>query len=140
MLVGEYNCTMDNSRRVSIPASFKKVLNSDLIVSKGIEKCLYVFRREDWEVIAQKLTQQPFTKASTRQFVRAFTSGSYEVEVDVKGRICLTQKLVEYAGLEKDCIILGNYSRAEIWSEKAYEEYLNGDIPTMSELSELVEI
>ncbi len=140
MLVGEYNCTIDSSRRVSVPVAYKKDLEGSLVVSRGFEKCLYVFRKSDWEEIANKLAHQSLTNTTSRQFVRAFTSGSFEVEVDVKGRICLTQKLVDYANLDKDCIIIGSLNHAEIWSEKNYEEYLNSGIPTMEELSKVVDI
>jgi len=140
MFIGEYNFSIDGSHRVNIPNSFKKELEGPFVVAKGFEKCLYIFSIEEWLNLSNKLNQLSITKAINRKFVRAFNSGAYETELDAKGRICINKVLFEYAGLDKDCVIIGVGTRIEIWDVKEYDKYLEENSDVMNTISEELDI
>ncbi len=140
MFIGEYNFSIDGSHRVNIPNSFKKELEGPFVVAKGFEKCLYIFSTEEWLTLSNKLNQLSITKAINRKFVRAFNSGAYETELDAKGRICINKTLFDYAGLDKDCVIIGVGTRIEIWDVKEYDKYLEENSDVMNTISEELDI
>ena len=140
MFIGEYNFSIDGSHRVNIPNSFKKELEGPFVVAKGFEKCLYIFSTEEWLTLSNKLNQLSITKAINRKFVRAFNSGAYETELDAKGRICINKTLFDYAGLDKDCVIIGVGTRIEIWDVKEYDKYLEVNSDVMNTISEELDI
>lgn len=140
MFIGEYNFSIDGSHRVNIPNSFKKELEGPFVVAKGFEKCLYIFSTEEWLTLSNKLNQLSITKAINRKFVRAFNSGAYETELDAKGRICINKSLFDYAGLDKDCVIIGVGTRIEIWDVKEYDKYLEENSDVMNTISEELDI
>ena len=140
MFIGEYNFSIDGSHRVNIPNSFKKELEGPFVVAKGFEKCLYIFSTEEWLTLSNKLNQLSITKAINRKFVRAFNSGAYETELDAKGRICINKTLFDYAGLDKDCVIIGVGTRIEIWDVKEYDKYLEENSVVMNTISEELDI
>lgn len=140
MFIGEYNFSIDGSHRVNIPNSFKKELEGPFVVAKGFEKCLYIFSKEEWITLSNKLNQLSITKAINRKFVRAFNSGAYETELDTKGRICINKTLFDYAGLDKECVIIGVGTRIEIWDVKEYDKYLEENSDVMNTISEELDI
>ena len=106
----------------------------------GFEKCLYIFSQEEWINLSNKLNQLSITKVNNRKFIRAFNSGAYETELDAKGRICINKVLFDYAGLDKECVIIGVGNRIEIWDTKEYEKYLNENSDVMITISEELDI
>lgn len=140
MFIGEYNFNIDDSHRINIPNSFKKDLAGTFIIARGFEKCLYVFSNEEWGALSEKLNSLSITKSVNRKFNRSFNSGAYEVELDAKGRICINQKLIDYAELKKECVIIGVGNRIEIWDSKVYDNYLSENEGIMSEISEELDI
>jgi MraZ protein len=140
MFIGEYNFNIDGSHRINIPNSFKKGLEGQFVVAKGFEKCLYIVSREEWINLSNKLNQLSITKVNNRKFIRAFNSGAYETELDAKGRICINKVLFDYAGLDKECVIIGVGNRIEIWDTKEYEKYLNENSDVMITISEELDI
>lgn len=125
MFIGEYNFNLDDNHRLSIPNSFKKYLEESLVVAKGFEKCLYLYNISDWHQISEKINSLSFTKSVNRRFSRGLNSGAYETNLDAKGRVCLGQKLLDYANLKKECILIGVSNRIEIWAKEEWDKYLS---------------
>ena len=140
MFIGEYTFNLDDSHRLNIPNSFKKYLEETLVIAKGFEKCLYLYNLSDWKVISEKVNNLSFTKSINRKFSRSLNSGAYELEIDSKGRICISQKLIDYAGLTKECVILGVSNRIEIWSKEEYDKYSSENDNILAQLGEEMDI
>lgn len=140
MFIGEYNFNLDDNHRLNIPNTFKKYLEETLVIAKGFEKCLYLYNMSDWRIISEKINNLSFTKANNRKFSMGLNSGAYELEVDSKGRICISQKLVDYAQLVKECIIIGVSNRIEIWSKEEWDKYSMENPDVLAELGEEMDI
>lgn len=136
MLLGEYQHSIDNKGRVILPAKFREELGENFIATKGLEKCLFVYAKEEWSQIENKLKQLPLAKAEARAFVRFFFSGAAELECDKQGRVLIPANLRDYALLEKDIVIIGVLNRIEIWDKAAWEAYNNEISPTVNEIAE----
>lgn len=139
MFIGEYNCTLDTSRRLIIPAALKKEFTA-AIVMKGFEKCLYIFTNKEWGKLSEKVSGLSIAKTKNRKFIRALSSGAFECELDNKGRVCLNQKLLAYANLTKDCMLLGVGNHLEVWDLLEYEKYLQANADVLATLGEEVDI
>ncbi len=121
MFMSEYNHTIDTKGRLIIPAKFRDVLGQEFVVSKGMDGCLFVYANDDWKAFEQKLTELPLINKEARQFARFFLAGAAQVELDKQGRILLPANLREFAGLDKDVVLVGVGSRVEIWSRDKWE-------------------
>ena len=121
MFMSEYNHTIDTKGRLIIPAKFRDVLGQEFVVSKGMDGCLFVYANDDWNAFEQKLTALPLINKEARQFARFFLSGAATVELDKQGRILLPTNLREFAGLDKDVVLVGVGSRVEIWSKDKWD-------------------
>ena len=121
MFMGEYNHTIDPKGRVIVPAKFRDALGENFVVTRGLDGCLFVYDNTEWNNFEEKLKTLPLTNKDARNFVRFFLSSSDTVEIDKQGRINLPSKLIEYAGLSKDVVLVGVGSRVEIWSRERWE-------------------
>lgn len=121
MFMSEYNHTIDTKGRLIIPSKFRDQLGDEFVVTKGMDGCLFVYANEDWSAFEQKLTSLPLINKEARKFARFFLAGAAQVEVDKQGRILLPANLREFAGLEKDVVLVGVGSRIEIWSRENWE-------------------
>lgn len=122
MFMGEYNHNVDTKGRLIIPSKFREVLGDEFVVTKGLDGCLFVYDKAEWSAFEEKLAALPMTHADTRKFVRFFLAGACEVEVDKQGRILLPGVLREFAGLDKDVVLVGVGKRIEIWSKEKWEQ------------------
>lgn len=136
MFIGEHHHTIDDKGRLIIPAKFRDELGENFIVTRGIEKCLFVYSLSSWEKITEKLESLPFTKKDARQFTRFFLSGATVAEFDKQGRINLPTPLISYANLIKDCVIIGTGNRLEIWSQEEWDSFFDSAINNMSDIAE----
>lgn len=136
MLIGEYLHTIDNKNRLSVPSKFRKELGSTIIVTRGLDKCLFLYTVEEWKVLAEKLAKLPWGKAETRSFVRTMIAGATDVEVDSLGRILLPDYLKVYAGLKEAAAIVGLYNRVEIWNPELWNKYSEGAKESVEEIAE----
>jgi MraZ protein len=136
MLLGEYKHNLDAKGRVAIPAKFREILVSGAIITRGLDKCLFVFKTNEWEVLVQKLLSLPLSQANSRAFVRLMLSGASNVDFDVQGRILIPEYLRNYAGLKKQVIITGLYSRMEIWDKDEWENYKRKTESASDEIAE----
>ena len=125
MLIGEYTHTLDDKNRLSLPSKFRQEMGKKVVVTPGLDQCLFVFSVKEWEKISSKLAESSMLQADTRSFNRFLFGGAQEVEIDSIGRILLPDFLRERAGLsgEGKAVIIGVQSRAEIWNEKAWSDY-----------------
>ena len=137
MFMSEYNHTLDTKGRLIIPAKFRETLGEEFVISKGMDGCLFVYAGDDWNAFEQKLTSLPLINKEARQFARFFLAGAATVEVDKQGRILLPAHLREFAGLEKDVVLVGVGSRVEIWSKDKWLEANTFD--DMEEIAEHME-
>ncbi len=136
MFMGEYHHTIDEKGRIIIPAKFREMLGDTFIVTRGIENCLFVYPNDEWQKIVTKLESLPFTKRDARQFVRFFLSGATIAEFDKQGRVNLTSPLIDYAKLQKDCVVIGTGSRLEIWSQEDWDSFFDSAKDNMSDIAE----
>jgi len=136
MLMGEYHHSIDEKGRLIIPSKFRNELSTEFIVTRGLDKCLFVYSKKEWEKIVSKLSSLPFTKKDARDFLRFFLSGATVCEFDKQGRINITSPLISYAGLNKECVIIGVNERLEIWDEEKYNEFLSNNEDDFSKIAE----
>ncbi len=123
MLIGEYKHTLDPKKRLSLPSKWRKELGKKLVVTRGLDNCLFVYPQNEWQKITEKIGRLPLGQADTRSFNRFFLSGAVEVEVDSVGRILVPDFLKEFAALKNSVVLAGIHDRIEIWSEKKWTEY-----------------
>ena len=135
MLMGEYRHNLDEKKRLIIPSRFRDELGEKFVITRGLDGCLYVYSLNNWTNIINKLKTLPFTKKDARSFMRFFLSAASIYEFDKQGRINLVNSLIEYAKIEKECVIIGVNDRLEIWAIEEYNKLLNNS----NELSLIVE-
>ena len=123
MLIGEYKHTLDPKKRLSLPAKWRKELGKKLVVTRGLDHCLFVYPQKEWQQITDKVSKLPLGSADTRSFNRFFLSGAVEVEVDKIGRILVPDFLKEFAKLKTKVVLAGIHDRVEIWDEKQWNDY-----------------
>jgi MraZ protein len=136
MLIGEYHYNLDPKGRLMIPAKFRSRFGLEVIVTKGLENCLFVFPKDEWEKVAEKILKLPLSQANSRAFARLMLAGAYETTIDNQGRILIPEYLREYANLTKKVVIVGLYSRIEVWDEKSWEEYKKQSESQAQEIAE----
>ena len=122
VFMSQYNHTIDTKGRVIIPAKFREKLGDSFVVTKGLDGCLYGYAQEEWRSFEEKLGTLPITNKDSRQFTRFFLAGAAECELDKQGRILIPSVLREFAGLEKDVVLVGVASKIEIWSKERWDE------------------
>ena len=122
MFIGEYQHNLDIKGRLALPAKFRKQIKG-AIITRGLDRCLWVFNKSEWELLAKKLIALPLAQANSRAFVRLMMAGAMEAPLDFQGRILIPDYLRKYADLQKAAIIAGLYNRLEIWDEKQWQQY-----------------
>ena len=123
MLIGEYLHTIDSKNRVSLPSKFRKDLGRAIVLTRGLDKCLFLYTLAEWKILAEKLAKLPWGKSEHRSFIRTMIAGATDLEIDSFGRILLPDYLRVYAGLKDAAQIIGLYNRVEIWSPELWMRY-----------------
>ena len=123
MLIGEYTHTLDPKKRLSLPSKWRKELGEGMVITRGLDNCLFVYPLKEWHTITEKIGRLPFGQADTRGFNRFFLSGAVEVEVDSVGRILIPDFLKEFAGLGSKVVLAGIHDRIEIWDQNKWTTY-----------------
>ncbi len=136
MFIGEYHHTIDEKGRIIIPAKFRDELGNEFVITRGIEDCLFVYSFENWTKITEKLNSLPFTKKDARTFNRFFMSGATNVELDKQGRVNVSMPLIQYAHIQKDCVIVGTGDRLEIWAQESWNRFFDSTKDNMSDIAE----
>jgi MraZ protein len=136
MFMGEYHHSIDIKGRLIVPSKFRDDLGEMFILTRGLDQCLFGYPLSEWGLIEEKLKGLPLTKKDARAFTRFFFSGATESELDKQGRINIPTPLLQYAKLEKECVILGVSNRIEIWSKQIWEDYFTQSEESFAEIAE----
>lgn len=136
MFMGEFHHNIDDKARLVLPSKFREELGDSFIVTRGLEGCLFVYSKLEWQNIVEKLKKLPFTKKDARAFLRFFLSGAQECTFDKQGRIAIPSPLVSYANLIKECVVIGVNDRLEIWSENKFNEFFKQNEDNISDIAE----
>ena len=133
MFLGEYQHNLDTKGRVAIPSKFRQQLSGKAIITRGLDRCLFVFTEKEWEIFAQKIVDKmQIARSDSRAFTRLMLAEATDAEVDKQGRVLIPNYLREYAHLKKEVVVTGLYNRFEIWNSESWKEYkskteANGD-------------
>lgn len=136
MLMGEYHHNIDEKNRLIIPSKFRFELGEKFVITRGLEKCLFVYSLGEWENIVNRLKSLPFTRKDSRDFTRFFLSGATECELDKSGRVSITSPLIKYAGLTKECVIIGANDRLEIWDLNSWNDFFTENEENFANIAE----
>ena len=136
MLSGEYRHNVDEKKRLIVPSKIRDEMGGKIVITRGLDGCLFGYNEKNWEGIMNKLSTLPFTKADARNFTRFLTSGAITLEFDKQGRINIPQYLCDYASLSREVVIVGVINRIEIWSSDKWEAFMNQNIDSLSDISE----
>jgi MraZ protein len=123
MLIGEYVHTLDSKKRISLPAKFRKEVGKKVVITHGLDNCLFLFPLDRWEKVSEKLSDSAMGSADNRGFNRFILAGAQEVEVDSAGRILIADFLKDFANLRSKVVLAGVHNRIEIWNERSWTEY-----------------
>ncbi|KKS64473.1 MAG: Protein MraZ [Parcubacteria group bacterium GW2011_GWA1_42_7] len=123
MLIGEYKHTIDDKKRLAVPAKLRKELGKGAVLTRGLDNCLALYPLKEWEKLADKLSKLPTGQIEARGLARVILAGAVEVETDALGRILVPDYLKQYAGIEKNAVIAGVFNHLEIWDEAKWESY-----------------
>lgn len=123
MFIGEYSHNLDDKGRLAVPKKFRSVLDHGLVVTRGLDRCLFVYTMDEWREIATKLSNLPFSQSNSRAFSRLMLAGAMDLTLDKQGRVSIPEYLRIYAGLSKDVIVAGLYNRLELWDKDAWVAY-----------------
>lgn len=138
MFLGTHAPRLDEKGRLFLPAKYREELSGGLVVTKGQERCLYVFPVEEFQRITEAMRTAPVTAKAVRDYSRVFFASASDEVPDKQGRVTIPPALRSYAGLSKDCVVIGANTRLEIWDAAAWEEYLADQEQKFSDLSEEV--
>ena len=138
MFLGTYSPRLDEKGRLFLPAKFRDELAAGLVITKGQERCLYVFAEAEFGRLTERLREAPLTAKGARDYSRVFFASAHDEVPDKQGRVTVPGPLREYAGLNRDCVVIGATTRVEIWDADAWRDYLAASEDQFSSLSEEV--
>ena len=136
MFTGEYKHSIDDKGRLIIPSKIRQEIGKEIIITRGLDGCLFGYPKDTWKKRIEELNSLQYTKKDVRAFTRFFTSGAVTLDFDKQGRINIPNYLSDYASLGKDVVIIGVSDRIEIWSDKAWDEFLNNNTDRLSDIAE----
>ncbi len=136
MFIGEYSHTIDEKGRLAVPVKFRVALKKGAVVTRGIDSCLFLYTKEEWKKLAQKLAQLPISQANTRAFSRLMLAGAMDVTLDRQGRISVPEYLRQYAHTKKKIVVAGLYNRLELWDAANWEKYKKGTEKSSTDIAE----
>ena len=136
MLMGEFNHSIDDKNRLIIPSKLRNELGNEAVITRGLDKCLFIYSKKEWESIVSKLSNLPFTKKSVRDFNRFFLSSASTIVFDKMGRVNLSQSLLNYANLTKECVIIGVNDRVEVWDKNEFDTFISSNLDNFSDMAE----
>jgi MraZ protein len=124
MFLGEFEHTIDGKGRLTVPAKFRDELASGVVVTRGLDGCLWAYSRSEWEQLAEKISQLPTTNPNARNFARFMFSSAFDSIPDRQGRVLIPQNLRDYASIGSDTVIIGVMNRVEIWSPERWNSVI----------------
>lgn len=126
MFIGEYHHAIDDKGRLAVPVKFRDDIGETVVVTRGLDNCLFVYTQQEWTGLAEQLSKLSVAKANTRAFARLMLAGAMELEVDKQGRVILPDYLRKFASLKKKVVIAGLLNRLEVWDAAAWQKYQAG--------------
>ncbi len=142
MFYGEFKHSIDNKGRLILPSKFRDVAKENQIenffLTRGLDKCIFMFTENEWNVQEQKFKNMSFTQKEARMFNRFFFSGAMEVSPDKQGRFIVPQYLKDYASVKKDTVLIGISNRIEIWDQKSWQDFYQNSSDTYEQTAENV--
>lgn len=123
MFIGEYSHNLDEKGRLAIPAKFRRELAKGAVVTRGLDNCLFLYSKNEWQKLAQKLAALPISQANSRAFARLMLAGAMDAPIDKQGRIIIPEYLRQFARLNKNIIIAGLLNRLELWDGDNWKTY-----------------
>jgi MraZ protein len=142
MFYGEHEHTIDNKGRLIIPSKFRDSFREydieKLYITRGLEKCLFMFTENEWKTQESKFKAMSFTKSESRKFNRLYFSGASQIECDKQGRILIPKYLKDYAGIKRDVVIIGVSNRIEVWSKDSWNQYYSGSKESYEDVAEKI--
>jgi MraZ protein len=136
MLIGEYRHTIDEKGRLALPTKFRSVLSKGVVVTRGVDQCLFVYSREAWDRLARRVATLPITQKNTRAFSRLMLAGAMDLPLDGQGRIVLPEYLRGYGKITKNVVVAGVYDRLEIWDAGLWNAYTKNAEKHSAEIAE----
>ncbi|MFA5038465.1 MAG: division/cell wall cluster transcriptional repressor MraZ [Candidatus Omnitrophota bacterium] len=140
MFYGEYDHSIDNKGRLILPSRIREVAKTHFVekfyLTRGLDKCLFMFSEEEWRSVESKFKSMPFTRQDSRRFNRLYFSGAIEVVPDKQGRILLPAYLKDFAQIKRDVVIIGVSNRVEIWSKESWSEFYRSNLDSFEETAE----
>ena len=138
-LMGEYRHAIDDKGRLTLPARIREELGPVFVVTKGLDSCLFMYPPAEWDALEAKLRALPLSNKEARQFVRVFFAGASECRPDGQGRVLLPASLREYAGLDREGMIVGVSTRVEVWKPEIWDSYLHDTEEAIGDIAERLE-
>lgn len=136
LLIGEYEHSIDTKGRLIMPSKLKEDIGEKFVVTKGLDGCLFVYSEKEWKTFEEKLRTFPLTNKDARALIRFFLAGAMECEIDKQGRFLIPGNLREFAGLEKEVIVIGVLNKIEIWSKDKWLKYSEEENKSADEIAE----
>lgn len=136
MLIGEYKHTLDDKKRISIPSKFRGLLGKKVVVTHGLDNCLFIYPMKEWNKIASKLGELGMGQADRRGFNRFMLAGATEVSLDSVGRILIPEYLRDFAKVKSKVVFAGVYNRVEVWDEQNWNQYKNQVLKNADQVAE----
>lgn len=140
MFYGEYEHSIDNKGRLILPSKLREIAKANFVekfyITRGLDKCLFMFSEEEWRAAEQKFRSMPFTKQDARKFNRLYFSGAVEMIPDKQGRILVPVYLKDFAAIKRDVVIIGVSNRIEIWAKDEWREFYKGNLESFEETAE----
>ncbi len=140
MFYGEYAHSIDNKGRLILPSKLRETAKNNFVekfyITRGLDKCLFMFSEEEWKAAEQKFKSMSFTKQDSRKFNRLYFSGAVEIIPDKQGRILLPTYLKDYAQIKRDVVIIGVSSRIEVWAKDQWQEFYKSNLESFEDTAE----
>lgn len=138
MFLGTYTPRLDDKARIFLPAKFRDELSEGLVLTKGQERCVFVWTSAGFDAFANELQTRPVTDKPARNYARMLAAGASDQVPDKQGRITVPQTLRDYANLQRECVVIGAFSRVEIWDADTWNRYSADQEPAFADWSEEV--
>ena len=136
MFIGEYSHNLDDKGRAAIPTKYRGDLAKGVVVTRGLDNCLFLYPKAEWDKLAKKLSELSIAKANTRAFARLMLAGAMDAELDKQGRVIIPEYLRKYASLKKKLVITGLMNRMEIWDQDKWDSYKKSTEADSSDIAE----
>jgi len=136
MFIGEHSHSIDTKGRLNIPAKYRRGLSEGVVVTRGLDHCLFLYSKTEWQKIASRLAALPISQKTSRAFTRLMLAGAWDAELDSQGRVLVPEYLRKYAGITKQVTVAGLYNRIEVWDEDTWHTYKQQTEAASEEIAE----